>query len=289
MLTRAELLAEGKRLLEGRDRSKLDPIELLEEVAGTLGLPETGPGVSGSWLFARRADWTPPEVAERFDGVIMPVRYDGRAIHRDAGWWQAVRLRGVQLVGMDWGPLPGAWRPGLARTVRFLSAVGARALCINAEPLPPGRPVRWEGKPDEARAFATMARDLCDKAGLELWFSSWARPVARRSFPWAEFVAPAQVCIPQPYRVHGRPGPDYELEVIEAWRELGAREILLGRGAHELDRSDSDAWRTPAQIRAHRDTTPPGYGEAWWVPAGDLLRRSAEVDAMVSDLASPVS
>lgn len=272
-----------------KDRARLKDLErrvaALENNASKSATSEPeAPEVDrsgASWLFVRQARWAPPPVAARYDGVIVATRYDERPINRGTGYWRDLRERGVRTAGFDWLPLPGAWRPGLGAMVHFLRDVGAEAFCANIEPLPDDEPNRWEGKHDEARRYVDEARRLCDGARLEFWFSSWARPSARRSFPWAEFVPRAHVNIPQPYEVHGRSGPEYVADVLEQWRDLGARRIILGRGAHELDRSDDDAWRTVAEIAAHRQSTPAGMSEAWWPPTGDLARRPDLVEAMV--------
>lgn len=129
-------------------------------------------------------------------------------------------------------------------------------------------------------AYVGTARELCHAAGLELWVTSWARPSAATTFPWRELVEPADRAIPQPYEVHGASGKAYVADVLDQWKALGAREIILGRGAHELDDSDADYWRTPAEIRAHRSSTPPGMPEAWWLAGGTPPARV--VDAIVA-------
>lgn len=230
-----------------------------------------------SWLFVRQTRWAPKEVTSLFDGLIIATRYDQRPINRHHAYWQDAP---VPTVGMCWLPLPGLWRDGLAEQIHFLRDVGAKAFCINAEPLPGKAPRRWEGRHDEMRTMMAEARRLCDAARIETWVSSWANPSARKSFPWSEMIAPAHVCIPQPYEVHGRSGPEYVADVIAQWRDYGAKRIILGRGLHELDRTDGDAWRTPEQIREHRTSTPKGMGEAWWPPAGhmrmDTVRAAVE-------------
>lgn len=280
MTTRSALVEAGAEVLTERgEKAAADPLATMEAIADRLGLREE-PDAPQSWLFVRRDDWAPIEVLRRFDGAIIPVRSPRGILHREPSYWLRARAAGVEVVGMDWMLEPGRWREGLASTVAFLASVGARGFCINAEPRPKGYPRRWEGQREEAHAYAVAARDLCDRHRLQLWFSSWAMPRARESFPWADFIRPAHVCIPQPYEVHGRAGPGYVAEVLGEWRELGAREMILGRGAHELDPSDADHWRTRAEVTAHRASTPRGMSEAWWTPAGPIP--AAVLDAMVS-------
>lgn len=220
------------------------------------------------WVFGRRIAFLPIAVAQRFDGVILATRTSRGAANRSPGWIEEALSRGVEIVGWDWMLAPGQWRPGLGEHVCWLKSVGARALTLNVEPRSPGTPEDWRGKHDELRAYADTSRELCDLHGLELWVTSWALPSSAPTFPWLELIQPAHRCIPQPYEVHGRTGAEYVARVIAEWRERGARTIILGRGAHELDKSDADAWRTPAEIAAHRASTPTGMDEAWWLPAG---------------------
>ena len=243
-----------------------------------------------SCVFVRRDEWCPPAIAARYDVVIVAARIEssarpGRIILAsiDTRWVEAVREAGTEIVLWDWMIPATLWRSRLGELVDLAANLGALGVCLNVEPASrhigdQGTPRDWRGRRDELEAFTTTTRDLCDARRLELWVTSWAMPPA--SFGLPELVRPAHVAIPQPYEVHGRTGPAYVAEVIEHWRDAGAREILLGRGAHELD-DDGDAWRTPEQIREHRRTTPAGLGEAWWTPAGSLARRIAEIDAMV--------
>jgi hypothetical protein len=244
-----------------------------------------------SSLFVRQQAWVPVEVAVHFDAVLVASRIERRAkrgstafTNNDMDWYAEVRATGTDIVLWDWMVPPHIWDRRLSELFASATAVGARGVLLNVEPGSGDdkhHPMRdWRGKGDELRAFTQVARDLADEHGLELWVTSWALPP--RSFDLAALCEFADVCIPQPYEVHGRTGPEYVAEVLEAWREAGARRIVLGRGAHELDPSDDDAWRTPAQIEAHRKTTPRGMPEAWWPAAGSLAKRGALVDAMVS-------
>ncbi len=70
------------------------------------------------------------------------------------------------------------------------------------------------------------------------------------------------------HEVHGAAGPAYVARVLEHWRETGARDLIIGRRAHELDDEDPDHWRPPAQIAEHRADTPTGMDEAWWLAGG---------------------
>lgn len=271
-----EIAASGDKALEQR-------VDVGRRVAARLsGVDAPTEELAPSWLFVRQTRWCPPRVLRAFGGFLPAIRYLGRPTNRGTAWYKEAANHDAQIAPFDWMPLPGEWRPGLTTAIAFAADNGAMAYCINAEPLHPSKPNRWEGKPDEAQAFAEAARDLCDRHRIELWFSSWARPEARKSFPWQEFIRPAHRCIPQPYRVHGRPGPTYEADVMTQWRDRGAKRFILGRGAHELDHSDNDAWRTQAEIVAHRRTTPPGMVEAWWTPKGTIP--APLVDAMTEPL-----
>jgi hypothetical protein len=287
MITRARLEAVTAEVLDTHaGECRVDHRVIASKLADALGLEGRPPIAIGiaeprSYLFVRQTKWVGVDIARRFDGLIVAVRSNGRPIGRDPAWW--VRMRdgaGRQMVGFDWMPERGAWRPGLAQMVDFLATAGAKALCLNVEPLPADALQRWEGHHTEAARFVAEARDLCDRRRLQLWFTSWAKPSARRDFPWLEFVRAAHVCIPQPYEVHGRTGAAYIADVIDEWTDLGAKKLIIGRGAHELDKSDDDAWRTVDQIRQHRETTPTGMAEAWWPPAGDMAKRTAIVEAM---------
>ena len=295
MITREDLIEAGVRELERRgQKAATDPLVTMAAIADALELRPSRP--PPSCLFVRRTEWVPVEIAALFDIVIVCGRIESAArpgvvvrANRDAGWYSAVRLRGTDVVVWDWMIPPGLWAAGLVELADWARAIGALGLCLNVEPASGGDkygPRDWRGKADELGAYATNARDACDRRSLELWVTSWALPPRspgrpERSFALEELVRPSHRQIPQPYEVHGRSGPEYVAEVLERWREAGSRRVILGRGAHELDKSDRDAWRTHAQIEAHRATTPPGYGEAWWVPAGDLGRRRTEVRAML--------
>lgn len=239
-------------------------------VADRLDLAEPAPPPPRGrvWLFGRRQSWLPLELTRRFGGVILATRSASAAKpNRSAAWCEAAREAGVELAGWDWALDPGAWRPGLAEHVRWLASVGAIALCINVEPM--STPARdWRRKHDELRAYTTETREHCDRHGLELWVTSWSLPSSAPTFPWLELLAPAHRAIPQCYEVHGLDGRAYVDQAIAEYRERGAREIILGRAAHELDKSDSDAWRTPAEVAQHRTSTPAGVDEAWWLAMG---------------------
>ncbi len=278
-----EIGARGAKAVE-------DPWGTGLAVADRLGfdpIAKPAPARGESWLFVRQVDDVPPEVAARFDGVIVAARvYRAgrvRLANQDASWFAAVRAARVRVAVFDWMLPPGTWAQGLAASVAWAKSVGAEAYCLNVEPRPATYPHgRWEGQHDEAALYASTARDLCDRRGLQLWITSWAKPSQRKTFPIREFVRPAHVCIPQPYEVHHPGGSAYVEAVIAEWRGYGAKEVWIGRGAHEIDRSDNDAWRTPAEIAAHRRSTPAGATEVWWPPAGSLARRPAVVAAMVS-------
>lgn len=295
MITRQDLIDVGAReLLERGDKAAADPHDTMASIADALGLRATKP--PPSCLFVRRTEWVPVHIAALFDVVIVCGRIEsairpGEIVraNRDAGWYSAVRLRGTEVVIWDWMIPPGLWRDGLGELAIFSRAVGALGVCLNVEPASGSDKYGardWRGKRDELAAYATAARDECDARGLELWVTSWALPPDQptrpeRHFALEELVRPSHRQIPQPYEVHGRSGLDYIAEVLGRWTEAGARDVILGRGAHELDKSDQDAWRTPAQIKAHRRSTPVGYGEAWWTPAGQLAGRRRELDAML--------
>lgn len=224
------------------------------------------------WLFGRRVGWLPVAMAARFHGIILATR-SGAAPkpNRSPGWCEAIRAEGVELAGWDWMLRPGQWKPGLAEHVSWLAGMGASALCLNIEPASGserGTATDWRGKHDELRLYVETARELCERHGLQLWVTSWSLPSQAATFPWLELVAPAHRCIPQPYEVHGLAGPEYVARVLREWRERGAGDVIIGRGAHELDKSDADAWRTRTEILEHRASTPPGMDEAWWLAAG---------------------
>ncbi len=288
MITREDLIRVGTRQLsELGSKVAIDPLAAMTAIADGLGL--NTPPRPGSALFVRQTRWVPPEVAARFDVVIVGGRIEsswrrGRIAktNRDESWYAAVRGMGTAIAIFDWMIAPGLWRPGLEEAVDFAASVDAAAFLLNVEPANKaerhtGRD--WRGKGAELAAYAGSARELCDARGLELWSSSWADPP--RSFPLRELVHLTHVDIPQPYEVHGRAGPEYVASVLAEYRAAGSREQILGRGAHELDAGDDDSWRTPAQILSHRASTPRGMGEAWWLPAGDLAARPEVVDAML--------
>lgn len=245
----------------------------------------------GSSVFVRQDGWVPPDVAVHFDAVMVASRVESRGkpgrcvfTNTDADWYREVRAAGVDVILWDWMVPPHIWDHRIDELFERASDLGARGVLLNVEPgsgSDKHDPVRdWRGKHAEAKAFAAEARRLADKRELELWFTSWALPPG--SFPLEPFCEVADVCIPQPYEVHGRTGPEYVAEVLDRWRAAGAKRIILGRGAHELDDSDDDAWRTVEQIAVHRETTPAGMPEAWWPAAGSLAKRGTLVDAMVT-------
>jgi hypothetical protein len=231
-------------------------------------------------LFVRRHRDVTPVQANRCTGVIVAVESHRGIFNRDRSWWDGVSC---EKQGFLWLPLPGMWEERETReTIRFLGSVRAVAVVVNAEPRSPKHRPRWEdGHRKEAADYMAIVREAATEHGLEVGFSSWARPSARRSFPWAEFVTASDFTIPQPYEVHGRSGSAYVDACLEEYRALGSHDTWTGRGAHELDRSDSDAWRTPAQIAEHRESTPAGAKEAWWLPAGRLPGRV--LDAILAD------
>lgn len=251
-------------------------------VADRLGLlePPSAPARGRVWLFGRRQSWLPLDLTRRFGGVILATRSASAAKpNRSVAWCEAAREAGVELAGWDWALDPGAWRSGLAEHVRWLASVGAIALCINVEPM--STPARdWRRKHDELRAYTTETREHCDRHGLELWVTSWSLPTSAPTFPWLELFASAHRAIPQCYEVHGRAGAAYVAQAMAEYRERGARELILGRAAHELDKSDSDAWRTPAEVAQHRSSTPAGVDEAWWLAMG--TPPADVVDAMLA-------
>lgn len=216
-------------------------------------------GPQGSWLFVRRTDFVPPEIGQRFDGLLAVMRTERGWTSRDAGWWRSVEDR--HLVGWDWMLSPGAWAEGLDQSVGWAASMGCCAYCLNIEPHRDSAR-DWRGQHEELERYCASAREACDRVGLELWVTSWARPESAPLFPWLELLAPAHVAIPQCYEVHGRSGPDYVAECLDQYQERGARRVLLGRGAHV--RASRWRWRTPDELAAHRSSTPVGYGEAWW-------------------------
>lgn len=280
MIARADVIAAA--IAEHRARGgafPTNPGELGAAIADRLGLahPMLTPSAQRGRVFAfvRQQKWFSIETAAKFGGVIVCTRNSAAMrANRDLSWYRALAARGVEIVTWEWMLDPGfTWRPGLAAEVSFAASIGARAVCMNIEPASgsiKGTARDWRGKHAELRAYTEEARALCDAAGIELWVTSWAVASTSRSFPWKELIAPAHRCIPQPYEVHGRAGPAYVADSIREWVEHGAdrSRIIVGRGAHELDDGDRDAWRTPAQIRAHRSSTPPGLDEAWWTVAG---------------------
>ena len=221
------------------------------------------------WLFVRQQPWIPVEVATRFDGVVVTLRTSRGRTNRSRSWFEQVREKGTSIATVDLMLPPGQWRPSLSETIKFASDVGAIAHCLDVEPTKATH-TDWRGKHDELEQYATRSRDLCDARGLELWATGWAMPGQARTFPWLELLRPAHRAIVQCYEVHGRSGVGYVTKCVDEYRDHGARGIIIGRGAHELDKGDSDAWRTPAQINAHRASTLPGYDEAWWCPAGPM-------------------
>lgn len=293
MIDRAAVVGAVAAELDAREERCLEEhAEIGERVADRLGLvegvadrdPKPENVILPRWLFVRRTSWVPPDDASRIGGAIVCTRSSAGRVSLDRAWCASVLKQGGAIAGWEWMLEPGTWREGLEAEVDRLASVGAVALVINVEPASgasKGTAKDWRGRHAELADYTSTARALCDAAGLELWVTSWALPSAAQTFPWRELLQHAHRAIPQPYEVHGREGAAYVAQSIAEYRAHGAREIILGRGAHELDDSDPDAWRTPAQIREHRESTPAGMPEAWWVPAGDLRRRPAVVDAIV--------
>ena len=287
VLNRATLRCEESHRLMARDIATLAGfpaagVELPR--ADALPLPMSS-------VFVRQDDFVPPDVAARFDAVLVCGRIEARhrrgkllLANRDADYYAEVRATGTEVVLWDWMVPPNLWEKRLDELFAYAVKVGARGILFNVEPgsgEDKNDPIRdWRGKGAELRRFMAKARALCDAEGLELWVTSWANPPG--SFGLAELVKHADVCIPQPYEVHGRVGPEYIAEVLDRWRGAGAKRFILGRGAHELDDSDDDSWRTAEQIAAHRKSTPGGMPEAWWTPRGSLAKRADLVDSMVA-------
>lgn len=285
---RAERCVEEHAAIGARVADRLGLVETHSELTGTrdpaeeINRPAELPRSS---LFVRRTTWVPVEVAARFNAVIVCTRSGAGRVSLDRAWCSALRASGAEIVGWDWMLEPGKWREGLEAEIARLVVVGGRALCLNVEPASKpikGTPRDWRGHHAELAEYTATAAELCHAAELELWVTSWAVAHTSPTFPWRELLQSADVAIPQPYEVHGAKGPEYVAESIRQYTELGARRLILGRGAHELDKSDADYWRTPAQVREHRSSTPTGMPEAWWVPGGRL--RPAVVDAMVAPL-----
>jgi hypothetical protein len=281
MITRSTLELAVTSVLTASGAKALEDLHGTSEAIGDrLGLPRSvAPAARArTWIFVRRQEWIDEDLAARFDGVIVGTRNSRGRYNRSVKWYEAVRSKGVEIVTCELMVPPGEWKRGLAAEIAFARSVGARAFCINAEPSKSESD--WRGKHAELQLYTTTARDLCDQHGMELWVTSWAICSTARDFPWLELIAPAHVCIPQPYEVHGRSGDEYVAQVIAEWRERGASKIVLGRGAHENDKSDSDAWRTPREIAEHRQSTPAGYDTAWWTAQGEPP--GAVVDAILA-------
>lgn len=282
MIAREDVIAAA--IAEHRARGGTFPTdagELGASLADRLGLPHpslTPCAERGRvFVFVRQQRWFTIDVAARFGGVIVCTRNAaGKRANRDLSWYASLRAKGVELVTWEWMLDPGfVWRPGLPGEISFAKSINARAVCINLEPASgplKGTSRDWRGKHAEVRAYIGAARELCDQAGIELWVTSWALTKNAPTFPWRELIAPAHRCLPQPYEVHGRAGPAYVADVFRDWIEHGAdrAQIVVGRGAHELDDDDRDHWRTPAQIAMHRSSTPPGFDEAWWTAGGRM-------------------
>jgi len=237
--------------------------------------------VTAPYLFVRLQKHVSPVQANKCGGVIVAVESHRGTFNRGREWWDALSC---DRMGFVWLPLPGQWSAAETRgTCRFLGSVGAGAVVINAEPRSPKhKPHRWEdGHADDARRYMAAVNEAAAEHGLEVGFTSWARTGARRRFPWAAFFGASTFSITQPYEVHGRTGRAYVDACIADYREHGHDDVWCGRGAHELDRSDDDGWRTAAEIAEHRESTPPGAKEAWWLPAGRLP--SSVLDAILAD------
>ena len=215
--------------------------------------------------------------AARFDGLIVCGRSSRGRVSLPTLWLgevdRAADGEPPARVVWDWMVDPVDAAPGLHDLVERARDIGARAVLLNAEPPARkhrGTPLDWATRRGAMEYYASTAREMCDAAGMELWVTGWALPSAAPRFPWREMIAPAHRCMPQPYEVHGREGSAYVAQCLAEWVEHGAARdrLIVGRGAHELDTSDADAWRTPAEIAAHRASTPAGMDEAWWPPAG---------------------
>lgn len=244
------------------------------------------PSTAERWLFVRQQTWIPTAIASRFDGVILTARTSRGRTNRSRSWCQAVLEAGTKIALVDLMLPPGAWRTGLAEAMQFARDVGAIAYCLDVEPTKENT-TDWRDRDEELRQYSARARDLCSTYGLGLWATGWAMPSQAKTFPWSELLAPADRAIVQCYEVHGRAGRDYVERCMREYREHGARDLILGRGAHELDRGDADAWRTPAQITTHRQSTPAGMSEAWWCPGGPFPPR--HVDAMLDAMLAPIA
>jgi len=226
--------------------------------------------MTAPYLFVRLQKHVSPVQANACGGVIVAVESHRGTFNRGREWWDALTC---DRMGFIWLPLPGQWNPAETReTIRFLGSVKASAVMINAEPRSPThKPHRWEdGHADEARRYMACVNEAAEKHGLAVGFTSWARTGARRRFPWAQFFGASTFSVTQPYEVHGRTGRAYVDACLADYRDHGHTDVWCGRGAHELDRSDDDGWRTAAEIAEHRESTPPGAKEAWWLPAGRL-------------------
>ena len=232
------------------------------------------------YLFVRRQKDVTPIQANRCSGVIVAVESSRGAMNRSTEWWDGLHC---DRMGFLWMPLPGLWSEASTRdAIRFLGSVGASAVVVNAEPRSAKSKPRWEdGHAVEAARYMAVVRKEAERQGMRVGFTSWARLSARPSFPWAPFFDGSEFSITQPYEVHGRTGAAYVEACLAEYRAQGHSDVWCGRGAHELDKSDDDAWRTPAQIKAHRETTPEGCAEAWWLPRGRLP--GSVLDAILAD------
>lgn len=221
------------------------------------------------YLFVRQQPWIPTATAARFEGVVLTARTSRGRTNRSRSWCEAVREAGTELALIDLMLPPGTWRPGLGEAIQFAADVGAKAYVLDIEPTRETA-TDWRERHSELEQYCSRARELCDARRLELWVTSWALPSAAPTFPWLELFAPAHRAITQPYEVHGRAGAEYTKRCVDEYEERGARRVIVGRGAHELDKSDRDAWRTPAQIAEHKRSTPADMDTAWWCPAGPI-------------------
>lgn len=221
-----------------------------------------------SAIFVRRYDFVPPEIARLYDAVFVSMRTSRGRTNRNRDYYARLIDEGVEIHGWDWLQWPGTWG-GVGELIDFAHSVGAKSLLINAEPKPRKRiGPDWRGEHGEMTRYMTAARQRTDRHHMELGFTGWAMPSKAPTFPWLEAFSACHYTVCQPYEVHGRSGWAYVRQALDEYRSYGARRVMCGRGAHELDDDDNDSWRTPEQIELHRRTTPPGFDEVWWPPKG---------------------